>query len=36
VDTVSIDFTANTSATTRRAVIGAIQRIPSPFRRFHA
>lgn len=34
VDTVSIDFTPETSVATRRATIEAIQRIPSTFRSF--
>ncbi|HEX2943484.1 MAG TPA: TIGR03617 family F420-dependent LLM class oxidoreductase [Rhodopila sp.] len=34
VDTVSIDFTPDTSAATRRATIEAIQRIPSSFKSF--
>jgi probable F420-dependent oxidoreductase len=36
VDTISIDFTPGTPAATRRDLIGAIQRIPSPFKGFTA
>ena len=36
VDTVSLDFIPGTSAATRRAVIEAVQRIPSPFKGFRA
>jgi probable F420-dependent oxidoreductase len=34
VDTVSIDFAPGTTPAARRATIAAIQRIPSPFKRF--
>jgi probable F420-dependent oxidoreductase len=36
VDSVSVDFAPGTSATTRRATVEAIQRIPSGFRGFSA